>query len=148
MASKTGTYEQWIQFCDDYISCITAMLEKYLLAYKTLIETEKRLYKHTLHKWYMKFKDGEVIEIGNSWDKDVSNPWKMKTMIRVNIIWYLKNIKHRNYAITQREDLPILRYCIVPKADVEEIYKVSESNYEKGRLNTFLFLFNYIWEFI
>lgn len=124
---KTGTYEQWIQFCDGLYFLYYGSTEKYLLAYKTLIEAEKRLYKHTLHKWYMKFKDGEVIEIGNSWDKDVSNPLEDEDHDKGE--YYLvseKYVKHRNYAITQREDLPILRYCIVPKADVEEIYKVSE----------------------
>lgn len=48
--------------------------EEYINAYNALLKAEIRKYKHCVHRWYMEFEDGDLIEYHRSWDDDLDNP--------------------------------------------------------------------------
>jgi hypothetical protein len=122
-----GTHEDWMNLCDGLYSFYYGNPERYLKAYNTLIQSEIRKYKHILHTWYIKFKDGEVIKIDYDWDDRTQNPLANDYFDKGE--YYLidgKYVKHRNYEMHESEDRFLCSYCKVPKSDIAEFYKTSE----------------------
>lgn len=123
---KFGNYEQWVKLCDGLYSLYYGKTQEYFKAYNDLIQVEIRRYKHILHTWYIRFKDGEVIKFNNTWDDKQENPLNNEYFDKGDYyVVYEKYVKNRNYESYENDDF-IRNYCKVPKADIDEIYKVSE----------------------
>lgn len=123
---KFGDYKQWMALCDGLYSLHYGHAEKYFLAYSALIQAEIRKYKHILHTWYIKFKDGEVVNFTHSWDEKQENPLNDECFDKGDYYIIYKNyVKDRNYEAYEDEDF-VRNYCKVPKSDIAEIYKISE----------------------
>ncbi|ACQ51319.1 hypothetical protein [Clostridium botulinum] len=69
-----GDNEMWIKYCDSLCRLYYGYTEEYFQAYNSLIQCEIRKFKHIFHKWYMEFKDGEIVEFDYSWDDRNENP--------------------------------------------------------------------------
>lgn len=120
---KFGTYQEWIDLCEGLYSLYYGNTQQYFKSYNALIQSEIRRYKHILHTWYIKFTDGEVIKFSHTWDDKQENPLNDECFDKGDFYLVLKNyVKNRNYAISNDDKY----YCIVPKNDIDEIYKVSE----------------------
>ncbi|MDF2880180.1 MAG: hypothetical protein K0R54_737 [Clostridiaceae bacterium] len=124
---KFGTNEEWVNYCDGLYLLYYGKTEKYLASYNILIKSEKRTYKHILHNWYMKFVDGNIIRITNTWDDRFENPLDNIYYDKGDYYILSKNLLNdRNYEHYEGNEPLIDNYCKVPKSDIIEIYKVSE----------------------
>jgi hypothetical protein len=122
-----GTHQEWIDLCDALYHLYYGKTEQYFRAYNALIQTEIRRYKHILHTWYIKFKDGQVVKFNDTWDDKQENPLNNEYFDKGDYyVVYRKFVKNRNYEIYQDKDFMRNHYCKVPKIDIDEIYKVSE----------------------
>lgn len=123
---KVGTYQEWMDLCDGLYNLYYGKTEKYLKAYHKLVTSEKRTYKHILYRWFIKFKDGEEIEINPVWDKE-KNPLEEEFFDKGDYYIYSNmKFKHRNYEEYKDEEEFIKYYCKIPKDDILEIYSTSE----------------------
>lgn len=123
---KFGTNQEWINLCDGLYHLYYGRVEEYIKSYHTLIQSEIRKYKHILHNWYIKFKDGETVKFDTTWDDKQDNPLDNEYFDKGDYyIIYKKYVKDRNYEKHEDEEF-IRNYCKVPKTDIDKIYKVSE----------------------
>lgn len=124
---KFGTYQEWIDLCDGLYKLYYGKTEQYFKSYNTLIQAEKRKYKHILHTWYIKFKDGKCVKVHTTWDERQENPLNDECFDKGDYyVVYRKHVKDRNYEVYEDEDFLTNHYCKVPKTDIDEIYKISE----------------------
>ena len=65
---KFGDNEMWISYCDSLYGLYYGKTESYFKAYNALLQSEKRAFKHLLHRWYIKLVDGDIIEFAQTWD--------------------------------------------------------------------------------
>ena len=103
----------------------------YLKAYMTLLQSEKRKFKHILHTWYLKFNDDVVIQLSKKWDDDTDNPLNNSIYDKGEYYLIDKNLLGtKNYKIykeeNELEEKFIFPHCIVPKKDIKSIYKESK----------------------
>jgi hypothetical protein len=120
-----GTYKEWIDLCDGLYNLYYGETKKYFTAYNTLIHSEIRRYRHILHTWYIKFKDGQIVKFNTTWDKDTENPLDNECFDKGD--YYLigsRRVKNRKYEIVLISK--IFKYFKVPKSDIEKIYKDSK----------------------
>lgn len=122
---KFGTYQDWMDFCDGLYNLYYGQVEKYFRSYNTLIQAEKRKYKHILHTWYIKFKDGEIVKVSNSWDDKQDNPLENKYNDKGHY-YVVTGEKLKNRGYEKYKKFIHINHYKVPKKDIEEIYKVSE----------------------
>lgn len=131
-----GTYVQWIELCESLYSLYYGKTKKYFEAYNTLIQCKKRKYKHILHMWYIKFKDGTDLEIANSWDNNIENPLDNKFNDKGDFyIVYDRTkglLENKNYEIYEEDEisLPFNKFYKIPKSDIEKIYKTSTEHWQ------------------
>lgn len=71
---KFGDNEMWMKYCDSLYDLFYGKTESYFKAYNDLLQCEKRQFKHLLHRWYIKFVDGDIIEFAQTWDERLENP--------------------------------------------------------------------------
>lgn len=125
---KFGDNEMWMAFCDGLYRLHYGNPDKYFIAYKNLLECEIKKFQHTLHRWYMEFNDGEVIEFDNKWDEDIRNP--LVHMDKGDFYLILKNkVLDRGYEeyVPGEDDEYLLSFYVkVPKSEIKKIYMVSE----------------------
>lgn len=120
-----GTYQEWISLCDGLYNLYYGETEQYFKSYNVLIQAEIRKFKHTLHTWYIRFKDEEIVQFDHTWDDKQENPLDNEYFDKGDFYIISKlRVKNRNYETYEDEDF-INHYCKVPKTDIDEIYKVS-----------------------
>jgi len=128
---KFGSGEEWMLFCDGLYGLFYGHTEKYLNSYNTLLRQNLRTYKHILHKWFIEFKDGEIIQFDYTWDKSIDSPlndcWAEKP---THYLIHRKHVGHRDYE-THAESHKFFEdhFCKVPKNDINKIYKESEERF-------------------
>lgn len=126
-APNFGTYEEWINLCDGLYHLYYGKTEQYFKSYSTLIQSEIRKYKHILHTWYIRFKDGETVKFDTTWDDKQDNPLDNEYFSKSD--YYVvgrRYVKNRNYEMYENDQFISNYYCKVPKDDIDKIYKVSE----------------------
>jgi len=129
-----GTYQEWIDLCDGLYKLYYGKPEDYFKSYNKLIQSELRKYKHILHTWYIKFNDGEIIKVYETWDKDTENPLENEAYSDNNNYFVMKRYlmerikKGISYEIDDETNL-FEPFCKVPKNEIKEIYKTSKEIY-------------------
>ena len=124
-----GTNDDWINYCDGLYELYYGKPEKYIKTYYTLLQSEIRKYKHILHKWYIEFKDGEIIKFTNSWDDNISNPLENDYFDKGDFFIGNKKIfKHKGFEDYDNNKDRIInnQFCKIPKSTIKQIYKKSE----------------------
>ena len=124
-----GDYQMWINFCDSLCRLYYGYTEEYINAYNALLKAEIRKYKHSVHRWYMEFEDGDLIEYHRSWDDDLDNP--LDGDLDKGDFYVMSKLKtgekeFEDYIPSKDERLLWGLYVMVPKASVKRIYKSSE----------------------
>lgn len=69
-----GDNQMWMEYCDSLYLLYYGKTEKYFKSYNKLLQSEIRKFKHLLHRWFIELNDGDVIEIGQTWDDKLENP--------------------------------------------------------------------------
>ncbi|NCI19831.1 hypothetical protein EJM73_09345 [Clostridium botulinum] len=126
-----GDNEMWINYCDSLCRLYYGYTEEYLKAYNSLFQCEIRKFKHTLHKWYMEFNDGETIEFDHCWDDEDQNPLESYADKGDFYTMHKQKVKGKNFDIYEPEDeeekmLYRSYYVKIPKSEIKQIYKRSE----------------------
>lgn len=127
---KFGNNELWMEYCDSLYALYYGRTEKYFKAYKELIQCEVRKFKHILHKWYIEFKDGDVIEFDQSLDNRIENPLEYDDKGDFYIM-HKRKVKNKNfetYVPTDEEEIMLFgtNYVKIPKSEIVQIFKKSE----------------------
>lgn len=124
---KFGTNQEWINLCDGLYHLYYGRVDQYVKSYHALIQAEIRKYKHILHTWYIRFKDGETVKFDTTWDDKQDNPLGNEYFDKGDYyIIYKKYVENRGYEIYEDEELLFNHNCKVPKSDIDKIYKISE----------------------
>lgn len=125
-----GDNEMWMNYCDSLYQLYYGKTEEYFKAYKALIKCAIRKFKHILHRWYIEFNDGDIIEFHQSWDKSIENP--LDTYFDKGEFYILHEFKVKDKEfesyepVNEEEEFLFNQYVKIPKSDVKEIYKKSE----------------------
>lgn len=126
-----GDSQQWIDFCDSLYKLYYGHQENFFNAYKILLECDVRKYEHLEHLWYIKFKDGKILEFKKTYDEDIENPLDNEFHDKGEFyILFDKTLKNRNYEKYNCEgfDESFFGACYkIPKSDIEEIYKSTKT---------------------
>lgn len=69
-----GDNKMWIEYCDSLNALYYGKTEDYFKAYNALLQCEIRKFKHLLHHWYIELNDGDIVEIGQTWDDRLESP--------------------------------------------------------------------------
>jgi hypothetical protein len=124
-----GDNEMWIKYCDSLYRLYYGHAEEYFKAYSDLALCEIRKFKHILHKWFIEYINGEVIEFTTSWDKRTENPLKMDKEGDYYIInkRYTGTVETEPYDTKDEEFAFIYRHCVkVHKDKIVKIYHKDE----------------------
>ncbi|ACA57495.1 hypothetical protein FDC45_15970 [Clostridium botulinum] len=126
-----GDNEMWIKYCDSLCRLYYGYTEEYFKAYNSLIQCDIRKFKHILHKWYMEFNDGEMVEFDHSWDDRSENPLEGCADKGDFYIMHKGKIKNKHFDVyvTKDEEKKMLYrnyYVKIPKSEIKQIYKESE----------------------
>jgi len=127
---KFGTCKEWIEFCDGLYSLYYGSTEKYLNAYKVLLESDVRKYKRIVYNWYFKHVNGNVYYFMETSGEKPVNPLEDK----YNSIdgYYLiskRRLNGLNYDFYLEEGrVHPFRYK-VPKEDVVDIWYETKELY-------------------
>lgn len=125
---KFGTYQEWMDYCDGLFDFYYGRPEKYLMAYKCLMDCEIRKYEHIRHDWYVDIK-GVSYFITSTFDANIKKPFE------------LVSDGHAMYYILPRNKIADIgyepagdgfmgrHYVKVPENDVERVYEVSDKTY-------------------
>lgn len=130
---KFGDYKMWMNYCDSLYELYRGRPENYIKSYKQLLDSEKRTYKHLSRLWYAKFKNGEIVNIGNTWDDNLELP--IEKIDEKNIYILHKRRAPKGYDLQQHkseEDDDCFfskNYLQVPFDIVEDIYYETEEVY-------------------
>ena len=123
-----GDNKMWIDFCEGLYRLHYGHVKEYFAAYQSLATCEIRKYKHILHRWHIKYKNGEDFEFTQTWDDRTENPLKYDSdgdfyIIRKN---YIGTNVFEKYEPDDEEFKFLYNKCVrVPKSEVE-VYSVSE----------------------
>lgn len=71
-----GDDEMWINYCNSLYRLYYGKTDTYFNAYNELLQAEKRKFMHFLHTWYMQLENGDILEIGKTWDDKRECPLK------------------------------------------------------------------------
>lgn len=128
-----GDNKMWIDYCDSLYSLYYGETESYFKAYNDLLQCEKRKFKHLLHKWYVELDDGDIIAIGQSWDKDLDSPLDDYTDKGDYHIIHKRFVKNKNFEVYVSEDeeesfLCGRNYVKLPKSLIKNIYYETEEH--------------------
>jgi hypothetical protein len=124
-----GDNEIWIKYCDSLYRLYYGYTEDYFKAYSSLIQYEIRKFKHILHRWFIEYTNGEVIEFTTSWDKRTENPLKTDTEGDYYIInkKYTGTVENEPYNAIDEEFAFLYRHCVkVHKDKIARIYYKDE----------------------
>lgn len=126
-----GDNQMWINYCDSLCRLYYGDTEEYFKSYSALIQCEIRKFKHILHRWYMEFNNGEIIEFCQSWDSSNENPLKDYADKGEFYIMHKAKVKDKNfemYESTDDEDKFLYgkSFVKIPKTEIKQIYKKSE----------------------
>lgn len=126
-----GDNQMWINYCDSLYELYYGYTKEYLKAYNILIQCEIRQFQHILHRWYMEFNDGQIIEFDQSWDDNKENPLKSYADKGNFYILHKSKIKNKNFEIYEPKDeeekfFYRTSYVKIPKSEIKQIYKKSE----------------------
>lgn len=124
-----GDNMMWIDYCDSLYDLYYGNTESYLKAYNNLLTCEKRKFKHLLHRWYVELNDGDIIEIGRSWDDNLNCPLDRFSDKGDYHIIYKNLAKEKNfeeYVPAEDDDecsiLFAKHYVKLPKSSIKKIY--------------------------
>ncbi|WP_368263266.1 hypothetical protein [Clostridium disporicum] len=125
-----GDNEMWMNYCDGLYKMHYGNPEEYFKAYKALMECEIRKFKHILHRWYIEFNDGDVIEFHQSWDKSIDSPLNDYLDKGDYYILHKFRVKNKEFEIyepvDEEEEFLFNHYVKIPKSEIKDIYKKSE----------------------
>lgn len=123
-----GDNKMWIDFCEGLYRLYYGHAQEYFAAYQSLVTCEIRKYKHILHRWHIKYKNGEDFEFTRSWDDRTENPLKYDSDGDYYILRekYVGTNVFEKYQPDDEEYKFLYNKCVcVPKNEVE-IYAISE----------------------
>lgn len=123
-----GDNEMWMKYCDSLYKFYYGYTEEYFKVYKSLVQCEVRKFKHILHRWHIKFKNGEDFEFTQSWDDRTENPLKYDSKGDYYILKrkYSGSNDFEKYEPRDEETAFFYKNCVcIPKKDVE-IYSIDE----------------------
>lgn len=126
-----GDNQMWINYCDGLCRLYYGYTEEYFKAYNTLIQCKTRKFKHILHRWYMEFNDGEIIEFDQRWDDSNENPLDDYADKGDFYIMHKTKVKDKGFDIyepmdDEEEFLYRKSYVKIPKSEIKQMYKRSE----------------------
>jgi len=126
-----GDNQMWIDYCDSLCRLYYGYTEEYFKAYNSLIQCEIRKFKHILHRWYMEFNDGQIIEFDQSWDDRDEHPLESYADKGDFYTMHKRIVKDKQFDIyepTDEEEKMLYRksYVKIPKTEINLIYKKSE----------------------
>ena len=125
-----GDNEMWMNYCDSLYQLYYGKTEEYFKSYKSLMECEIRKFKHTLHRWFIEFKDGDVVEFYQSWDKNNTHPLNEYLNRGEYYLLHKMKVKDKDFEpyepMNEEEEFLFDNYVKIPKSEVQEIYKKSE----------------------
>lgn len=125
---KFGTYKEWVSYCDSLYRLYYGSPQEYLISYSALIRSNIRKYEHIIHRWFLKWKDGNEYHFHDSYDLDEKNP--LDNEYYTDGEFYLINKRHlpnTNYETAKEKRMPFM--LKVPKKDVISIKCISETVY-------------------
>lgn len=126
-----GDNKMWIDYCDSLCELHYGNTRKYFKAYNDLMQCEIRKFKHLLHRWYIELNDGDIIEIGKSWDNTLVCPLDSNSNKDDYYIINKRVVKDKNFEIyiPKDEDESFLygrNYVKLPKLSIKKIYYKTE----------------------
>lgn len=127
---KFGDGQTWMDFCDGLYELYYGRTEKYLMSLNILLKAEIKRFERTLHLWYLEFNDGEIIQVGNTWDENLTCPMKLvdgKDFYIIN----KKKVANKDldkYEVSDDSTLAFLydNYVKIPNTEVRGFFKKSE----------------------
>lgn len=130
-----GTSELWIDYCNSLYGLYYGCTKEYFVTYQALIQCEIRKFKHTLHRWFMEFNDGKIIEYDYTWDDKDKNPlddYADKGDYYIIHKRIIKDDKFEIYEPIDEEEQVLFRkhFVKIPKTEIKQIYKESEERME------------------
>ncbi|WP_097025405.1 hypothetical protein [Clostridium peptidivorans] len=124
-----GDNQMWVNYCDSLCRLYYGYTEEYFKAYNSLIQCEIRKFKHILHRWFVEYRNGEIIEFTTSWDERTENPLKTDMEGDYYIInkKYTGTVETEPYDATDEEFQFLYRHCVkVHKDKIARIYHTDE----------------------
>lgn len=124
-----GDNEMWINLCNGLYRLYYGYTEEYFKAYNSLIQCEIRRFKHILHRWFIEYINGEVVQFTTSWDDSTNNPLKTDKEGDYYIInkKYTGSIETEPYNAADEEFKFLYKDCVkVHKDKIARIYYEDE----------------------
>lgn len=126
-----GDNKMWMEYCDSLCSLYYGRTEMYFKAYNDLLQCEIRKFKHLLHRWYLELKDGDVIEIGQTWDDSLDCPLSSYYDKGDFYILNKRFVKDKDFEVFVSEDeeekfLYGNNYIKLPKSEINKTYYKTE----------------------
>lgn len=125
-----GDNQMWIELCDGLYELYYGKTEKYLKAYNALLHCEIRKYKHLYHTWYLELNDGDIVEVGQSYDDRLECP-VLKSEEQKCYILHKRLVKDKEFELYEpnnEEDCFLLgtKYFKIPYSSVKSVYYETE----------------------
>lgn len=127
---KFGTYKEWISYCDSLYELYYGNPLKYLTSYSALVSSDIRKYQHTIHKWFLKWKDGNEYHFYDTYDSDEKNPLDEYYADNEFYLINKRYLPNASYETAKEKRMPFM--LKVPKKDVLSIKCISETIYIQG----------------
>lgn len=125
---KFGFYKDWISYCNSLYELYYGNTKNYVNSYYTLLASNIREYRHIIHRWFLKWKDGCEYHFDDTYDSNDKNP--LDNEYYSDKEFYLihkRYLPYNDYEAAKEKRMPFM--LKVPKKDVLNVRCMSETIY-------------------